>query len=119
MRNVFGKKRAKEECARLTLEYLTRLREDREEMARRLMAGFGGFKGVPRAAAGEGVVEGGSRGMWGVRMMTRMFLRMLWISEDTRVRGCGFQAFLASLTGAFACIAGSLVERVCTWSDRW
>lgn len=62
VRNVFGKKRAKEECARLTLEYLTRLREDREEMARRLMAGFGGFKGVPRAAAGEGVVEGGSRG---------------------------------------------------------
>ncbi|KAF1355963.1 hypothetical protein EJ07DRAFT_130073 [Lizonia empirigonia] len=55
VRNVFGKKRAKEECARLTLEYLTRLREDREEMARSMMAGFGGLTGVPRAAVGEGV----------------------------------------------------------------
>ncbi|KAJ4330491.1 hypothetical protein N0V95_010047 [Ascochyta clinopodiicola] len=52
VRNIFGKKKAKEECARLTLQYLTLLREKREELGRRLMAGIGGGEGVMGGAVG-------------------------------------------------------------------
>ncbi|EUC45811.1 hypothetical protein COCMIDRAFT_36514 [Bipolaris oryzae ATCC 44560] len=39
VRNVFGKKKAKEECARLTLEYLLDVREKRRAYGARMMAG--------------------------------------------------------------------------------
>lgn len=46
VRNIFGKKKAKEECARLTLQYLTELKEKREEFGRRMMAGINRGVGV-------------------------------------------------------------------------
>ncbi|KAF2623034.1 hypothetical protein BU25DRAFT_494675 [Macroventuria anomochaeta] len=46
VRNVFGKKKAKEECARLTLGYLTEVKRQREEVAARLMVGIAGGAGV-------------------------------------------------------------------------
>lgn len=46
VRNVFGKKKAKEECARLALQYLSEVKRQREEMADRLLAGIKGGAGV-------------------------------------------------------------------------
>lgn len=49
-RHIFGKKKAKEECARLTLRYLQEVRERRVSYGRRMMEGVGG--------GGEGVGKG-------------------------------------------------------------
>ncbi|KAL5400482.1 hypothetical protein PMIN03_012347, partial [Paraphaeosphaeria minitans] len=46
VRHVFGKKKAKEECARLVLQYLEGLREKRMEYARGVMAGMKGGETV-------------------------------------------------------------------------
>ncbi|UPX13096.1 uncharacterized protein EKO05_0003623 [Ascochyta rabiei] len=61
VRNIFGKKRAKEECARLTLQYLTQLKEKREEVGRRLMAGIAGGEGVAGVAVGK-AMDGEKKG---------------------------------------------------------
>ncbi|KAI4640354.1 hypothetical protein J4E93_008560 [Alternaria ventricosa] len=53
VRNIHGKKKAKEECARLTLEYLTRVKEERLRYGISVMRGVLGSEGV------EGVIEGG------------------------------------------------------------
>ncbi|EMD85535.1 hypothetical protein COCC4DRAFT_76101 [Bipolaris maydis ATCC 48331] len=60
VRNVFGKKRAKEECARLTLDYLLDVREKRRAYGARMMAGVRGGEGVVGAVEGPRVesVEG-------------------------------------------------------------
>lgn len=50
VRNILGKKKAKEECARLTLSYLEEVHRYRMECGRRLMEGVKG---------GEEVVSGG------------------------------------------------------------
>ncbi|KAF2450801.1 hypothetical protein P171DRAFT_403497 [Karstenula rhodostoma CBS 690.94] len=57
VRHVFGKKNAKEECARLVLQYLEGVREKRVEYARGIMAGTKGGEGVVGQAVGK-VVEG-------------------------------------------------------------
>ena len=57
VRNVFGKKRAKEECARLALQYLTEVKKQREEIAARLVAGIAGGAGV--ASVGVGMAMDG------------------------------------------------------------
>jgi hypothetical protein len=54
-RNVYGKKKAKEECARLTLQYLNEVREKRVQYGREMMSGVRGAEGVMLAAAGRGV----------------------------------------------------------------
>jgi len=43
---VYGKKKAKEECARLTLEYLERVRQVRWEFGRKMMEGVKGGETV-------------------------------------------------------------------------
>ena len=53
MRNIYGRKKAKEECARLTLEYLTQVKEERLRYGMSVMRGVLGSEGV------EGVIEGG------------------------------------------------------------
>lgn len=72
MRNVFGKKKAKEECARLTLAYLQDVREQRVNAGRRMLQGVRGGESVlsatGRAVEGEGsvlVTEGGEKEMGG------------------------------------------------------
>jgi hypothetical protein len=55
VRNIHGKKKAKEECARLTLEYLKEVRERRMEYGKKMMAGISGAEGVVAAAAGRPV----------------------------------------------------------------
>ena len=52
VRNVFGKKKAKEECARLTLSYLSDLKRQREAVAERLIRGIQGGDEVKSAAGG-------------------------------------------------------------------
>ncbi|KAI4610343.1 hypothetical protein J4E80_008107 [Alternaria sp. BMP 0032] len=53
VRNIYGRKKAKEECARLTLEYLTQVKEERLRYGISVMRGVLGEEGV------EGVIEGG------------------------------------------------------------
>ncbi|KAG9188220.1 hypothetical protein G6011_02143 [Alternaria panax] len=53
VRNIYGKKKAKEECARLTLEYLKEVREKRVAYGAAVMKGIAGAKGVLAAAAGK------------------------------------------------------------------
>jgi hypothetical protein len=53
VRNIFGKKKAKEECARLTMQYLTDLKNRREEIGRRMMAGISGGAEVADVAVGK------------------------------------------------------------------
>lgn len=53
VRNVFGKKKAKEECARLTLEYLGQVREHRVAYGQRMMEGISGGEGLVDAAAAK------------------------------------------------------------------
>jgi hypothetical protein len=55
VRNVYGKKKAKEECARLTLEYLKEVREKRVAYGAEMMRGIAGAEGVLAAAAGKPV----------------------------------------------------------------
>lgn len=55
VRNVFGKKKAKEECARLTLEYLLDVREKRRAYGARMMAGVRGGEGVVGGVEGRRV----------------------------------------------------------------
>ena len=57
VRNVFGKKKAKEECARLTVEYLGRVRDGRVEAGMRLVKG-GGEGGKGREESVEMETEG-------------------------------------------------------------
>lgn len=57
VRNVFGKKKAKEECARLALQYLSEVKRQREEMAMRLIANIKGGAGV--ASVGVGMAMDG------------------------------------------------------------
>lgn len=60
VRNIFGKKRAKEECARLTLEYLIEVRDQRVSYGIRMMegvAGGGGFVGAATGRAVDGEAE--------------------------------------------------------------
>jgi hypothetical protein len=58
VRNVFGKKKAKEECAKLTLEYLEEVRERRVDYGRRMMQGVGNAGGVVGVAAAARAVDG-------------------------------------------------------------
>ena len=55
VRNVFGKKKAKEECARLTLEYLTEVRDKRRAYGARMMQGVLGADGVLAGVEGRRV----------------------------------------------------------------
>ncbi|RYN46231.1 hypothetical protein AA0114_g8386 [Alternaria tenuissima] len=55
VRNIYGKKKAKEECARLTLEYLKDVREKRVAYGAEMMKGIAGVEGVLAAAAGKPV----------------------------------------------------------------
>ena len=52
VRNVLGKKRAKEECARLVLEYLSEERKRREAIAAKLSAGIVEVAGVKDMGVG-------------------------------------------------------------------
>jgi hypothetical protein len=52
VRNIFGRKKAKEECARLTLAVLEEVRREREAVAERMLAEL----------AGEGPGQGASEG---------------------------------------------------------
>lgn len=52
---MFGKKKAKEECARLTLEYLLDVREKRRAYGARMMAGVRGGEGVVGGVEGRRV----------------------------------------------------------------
>ncbi|USP79228.1 hypothetical protein yc1106_06502 [Curvularia clavata] len=63
VRNVFGKKKAKEECARLALEYLLDVREKRRAYGARMMAGVVGGEGVLSGAEGRNV-EGEEELLW-------------------------------------------------------
>jgi hypothetical protein len=57
VRNIFGKKNAKNECARKTLQYLTNLKSEREDVANRLIAGIQGGAGI--ASVGVGMAMDG------------------------------------------------------------
>ncbi|KAF2638357.1 hypothetical protein P280DRAFT_491786 [Massarina eburnea CBS 473.64] len=59
VRHIYGKKRAKEECARLTLEYLLAVREARMEYGRDVMDGVVGGEAVVGVALGVPVGGGG------------------------------------------------------------
>lgn len=52
---MFGKKKAKEECARLTLEYLREVHAARTRAAKELLRGMGGGEMVLGAAVGREV----------------------------------------------------------------
>lgn len=56
---MFGKKKAKEECARLTLEYLLDVRDKRRAYGARMMAGVVGGEGVVGGVEGRRVESGG------------------------------------------------------------
>ena len=64
VRNVFGKKKAKEECARLVVQYLQDVKETRLEYARSMMAGIKGDthavtnRAVGKQAESEGRASG-------------------------------------------------------------
>ncbi|KAF2846972.1 hypothetical protein T440DRAFT_521391 [Plenodomus tracheiphilus IPT5] len=55
VRNVFGRKKAKEECARLVVEYLEEVKEKRLEYGREMMRGIGGGTIVGEQALGRAV----------------------------------------------------------------
>lgn len=57
VRNVFGKKRAKEECARLVLMHLGEVKRGREQIAAKLIKGFAGDAGAVAGGKGLGVGE--------------------------------------------------------------
>jgi hypothetical protein len=63
VRNIFGKKRAKEECARLTVEYLQGVKEQRMEYGARMLASVQGGEAAGSAAVKEGVegIEAGEK----------------------------------------------------------
>lgn len=55
VRNVFGKKKAKEECARKTLEYLEHVYRERVAFGQRMMEGVeGGVEEVVVGSVGRG-----------------------------------------------------------------
>jgi hypothetical protein len=60
---VYGKKKAKEECARLTLQYLSDLKKQREDVAARLIAGIAGAAGA--GSVGLGMAMDGGDGFAG------------------------------------------------------
>ncbi|KAF2820434.1 hypothetical protein CC86DRAFT_333923 [Ophiobolus disseminans] len=53
VRNVFGKKKAKEECARLTLEYLNEVHALRIAYGQQILEGIGGAENVLEGALGR------------------------------------------------------------------
>ncbi|KAF2128125.1 hypothetical protein P153DRAFT_294300 [Dothidotthia symphoricarpi CBS 119687] len=60
VRNVFGKKKAKEECARLTLEYLEEVMQQRVDYGMKMMQGIRGAESARDGAVGtalEGEAE--------------------------------------------------------------
>jgi hypothetical protein len=59
VRHIYGKKKAKEECARLTLEYLRIEKEKRMSYGRKMMEGVVGGEGAASVAVGQPI--GGSR----------------------------------------------------------
>lgn len=61
MRNIFGKKNAKNECARKTLQYLTTLKHERMAIADRLVKGIEG--GAVVAGVGVGMPMDGEEGV--------------------------------------------------------
>lgn len=63
VRNVFGKKKAKEECARQTLEYLLDVREKRRAYGARMMESVMGGEGVLKGVEGR-KGEGEDRDVW-------------------------------------------------------
>jgi len=60
VRNVFGKKKAKDECARQTLEYLNEVYKERMAYGVKMMEGARGAEGVLAGALGRlrDVVDG-------------------------------------------------------------
>ncbi|KAF1955241.1 hypothetical protein CC80DRAFT_564719 [Byssothecium circinans] len=62
-RHIFGKKKAKEECARLTLEYLMSVRETRMSYGRMMMEGVVGGGEVAEVAVGRAVGGDGDGGV--------------------------------------------------------
>ncbi|KAI4923637.1 uncharacterized protein J4E92_007611 [Alternaria infectoria] len=70
VRNIYGRKKAKEECARLTLEYLQEVKEERLRYGISVMRGVLGEEGVEgvvgaglgRVGLGEGEGEGAEAG---------------------------------------------------------
>lgn len=61
VRHILGKKKSKEECARLTLEYLLGIKEQRMKFGRKMMAGVAGGEEVERVALNRPV--GGDAGV--------------------------------------------------------
>jgi hypothetical protein len=57
VRHIFGKKKAKEECARLTLEYLLGEKERRMSDSRKMMEGIAGGQGAAGVAFGQPLGE--------------------------------------------------------------
>ncbi|KAI8933900.1 hypothetical protein NX059_009594 [Plenodomus lindquistii] len=65
VRNVFGKKKAKEECARLVVVYLEEVKEKRLEYGREMMRDVGGGAVVGEMALGR-AVDGEGQGVGGL-----------------------------------------------------
>lgn len=61
VRNVFGRKRAKDECARLVLAYLEELKEQRLAYGRETMMAVRGSGGGGGGGGGEEIIEGGGK----------------------------------------------------------
>jgi hypothetical protein len=59
VRNIFGKKKARDECARLTLEYLLQEKERRLSYGRNMMQGIVGGQSMAGVAVGQPI--GGSK----------------------------------------------------------
>lgn len=55
VRNIFGKKNARNACAINTLQYLTNLKNEREAIAHRLIAGIRGGAGIASVGVGMGM----------------------------------------------------------------
>jgi hypothetical protein len=63
VRNIFGKKNARIECARKTLQYLTTLKDERMAIANGLVKGIEGGKVI--AGVGVGMAMDGEEGVKG------------------------------------------------------
>jgi hypothetical protein len=84
VRNIHGKKKAKEECARLTLEYLKEVRDRRVAYGKEMMAGIGEAEGVVAAAAGR-AVEGEAVLVTGSVAARKQFEREMDMDTDGEV----------------------------------
>ncbi|KAL1795158.1 hypothetical protein ACET3X_006974 [Alternaria dauci] len=85
VRNIYGKKKAKEECARLTLEYLKEVREKRVAYGAKMMKGIAGAEGVIAAAAGKPVEGEGTSGKEDAAAKRRSEQEMAESSEEDDV----------------------------------